>query len=106
METLLEDYKRKLKTAESMLENGMAFGDEQENRIKIKASVYRSAIVDIERAMARQQQQSSANCAIFDVSQQRELLYSFITWHNSLPKIKRHYDGLVTTDMVEDFIKE
>jgi hypothetical protein len=84
MEALLEDYKRKLKTAESMLENGMTFGDEQHNRVKIKASVYRSTIVDIERAMARQQQQSSANCAIFDVVQQSELLSGFRYWYDHL----------------------
>lgn len=74
METLLEDYKRKLKTAEEMLKNKVYNSNEQANRIKIKAGVYRSTIVDIERAMGRQQPTENANCAIFDVSQQRELL--------------------------------
>ena len=66
MKTLLEDYKRKLKKAESMLKNGMYYEDEQKYRISIKARVYKNVIIDIERAMARQQPTENANCAIFD----------------------------------------
>ena len=72
METLLEDYKRKLKSVKELIDkqhsNGSIVHQRREERLNTKAAEYRAFIVDIERAMARQQQQSSANCAIFDVS--------------------------------------
>lgn len=38
-----------------------------------------------------------------DVSQQRELLYGFATWHNSKPQKKR-YDMIYVSE-VEEFLK-
>lgn len=86
METLLEDYKRKLNNVKELIEkqrsNGCIVHQRREERLNTKAAEYRAFIVDIERAMARQQQQNYANCAIFDVSQRSELLKAFICWNN------------------------
>jgi hypothetical protein len=63
MQTLLEDYKRKLKNVEALMyeqdNNGSLMHEKREVRLKIKAAEYRAFIVDIERAIERQQQQSS-----------------------------------------------
>lgn len=57
METLLDDYKRKLETAERMLKENEAdqriMTKETCDRVTTKAGLYRSFIVDIKRAMAR-----------------------------------------------------
>ena len=39
------------------------------------------------------------------VSQQRELFYNFITWYNAKPKVKKPKDGLITTNIIEDYLK-
>lgn len=46
-----------------------------------------------------------ANFAIFDVSQQRELFYNFITWYNAKPFMEKPKDGLITTTIIEDYLK-
>lgn len=43
------------------------------------------------------------NCNIHDVSQQRELLYGFITWYNAKPKVQKG-EHVYTTD-VDEFLK-
>lgn len=57
METLLEDYKRRLQTAEKMISentnNGSINDIKRAERLQTKASEYRTFIVEIERAMAR-----------------------------------------------------
>ncbi len=57
MEILLEDYKRKLKTANELISsntnNGSIMDEKRAERLNTKASEYRSFIVDIERAMER-----------------------------------------------------
>ena len=71
METLLDDYKRKLQTAEKMIkeyENDERLMDaETLIRITTKAAEYRSFIVDIERALSRASNEQS-NCNIRSVS--------------------------------------
>lgn len=55
METLLEDYKRRLKTANEMIE-GLRFKDDVNPdyiRLTTKASCYRTIIAELERAVAR-----------------------------------------------------
>ena len=39
---------------------------------------------------------------LFNVSQQRELFYNFITWYNSKPKVEKPKDGLITTNIIEE----
>lgn len=58
MEQLLEDYKRKLKTVQEML-NADTITAEQIQRLNIKQGMIRSFIVDIERAMADTTNESS-----------------------------------------------
>ena len=41
-----------------------------------------------------------------DISQQRELFYDFITWYNAKPEVKKPKDGLITTNIIEDYLKE
>ena len=59
MKILLEDYKRKLKNVEELIENNTNDGSIQdikrEERLKTKAAEYRAFIVDIKRAISRQQ---------------------------------------------------
>ena len=59
MQTLLEDYKRKLEAMEFMIHDNINNGSirdiERRTRLNTKASEYRSFIVDIERAIARTQ---------------------------------------------------
>ena len=43
--------------------------------------------------------------AIQDVSQQRELFYNFITWYNAIPKMDKPKNGLITTGIIEKYIK-
>ncbi len=40
-----------------------------------------------------------------DVSQQRELFYNFITWYNAKPRIEKPKDGLITTTIIEEYLK-
>jgi uncharacterized phage protein (TIGR01671 family) len=63
METLLEDYKRKLKNINELISkqlysfsNGSIVHQRREERLNTKAAEYRAFIVDIERAIARHQQ--------------------------------------------------
>lgn len=42
---------------------------------------------------------------IANVSKQRELFYNFITWYNAKPKVEKNKDGLVTTGVIDDFLK-
>jgi len=53
METLLEDYKRRLKTANEMLKetNRIAYPIKYV-RLETKASCYRTIIIELERALA------------------------------------------------------
>ena len=54
METLLEDYKRRLKTANKMIEE-LRFKDDANPdyiRLTTKASCYRTIITELERALA------------------------------------------------------
>ena len=37
--------------------------------------------------------------------QQRELFYNFITWYNAKPKIEKSNDGLITTTIIEEYLK-
>jgi hypothetical protein len=64
METLLEDYKRKLKNIKELIKkntsNGSILHQRREERLNTKSAEYRTFIVDIERAIERQKQ-SSAN---------------------------------------------
>lgn len=39
------------------------------------------------------------------VSQQREQFYNFITWYNAKPFIKKPKDGLITTTIIEEYLK-
>ena len=59
MKTLLEDYKRKLATAEEMIETTKDTGSRNDiakmARLRTKASEYRAFIVDIERAIKREE---------------------------------------------------
>ena len=54
METLLEDYKRRLKSVTELIEktrsNGSIVHQRREERLKTKAAEYRTFIVEIERA--------------------------------------------------------
>lgn len=43
------------------------------------------------------------NCNLQNVSQQRELLYGFSTWHNAKPQ-KERYD-MIYVGEIEDFLK-
>ena len=64
METLLDDYKRKLLTAERMIKeyenDERLMNTETLIRITTKAAEYRSFIVDIERALARTSNENGA----------------------------------------------
>ena len=40
-----------------------------------------------------------------NVSQQREMFYNFITWYNAKPKVEKNKDGLVTTGLIDEFLK-
>jgi len=42
---------------------------------------------------------------IDSVIKQRELIYNFITWYNSKPFVKKPKDGLITTTIVEEYLK-
>lgn len=57
MEILLDDYKRKLQTAEELIRNNKNNGsindEKRTERLNTKAVEYRSFIIDIERALAR-----------------------------------------------------
>lgn len=81
MDTLLDDYKRKLQTAEEFIRNnknnGSIHDEKRAERLNTKAAEYRSFIVDIERAMARTKNENGA-LPIPDVSHQRELLLAFM----------------------------
>lgn len=35
----------------------------------------------------------------------RELFYNFITWYNSKARIDKHKDCLVTTNVIEEYLK-
>lgn len=50
IELLIEDYKRRLKTAENMLKNWELPNNKE--RVKTKASCYRTFISELERAKA------------------------------------------------------
>lgn len=43
------------------------------------------------------------NCNLQNVSQQRELLYGFSTWHNAKPQ-KERYDMIYVAE-IEEFLK-
>ena len=62
MKTLLEDYKRKLQTAEEFISNnknnGSIHDEKRKERLNTKASEYRSFIVDIERAIEREKEKT------------------------------------------------
>lgn len=55
IEILLEDYKRRLDTAEELIKqnknNGSVHDEKRAERLQTKASVYKSMIVDIERTI-------------------------------------------------------
>jgi hypothetical protein len=78
METLLEDYKRKLKTVNDLLlnnkNNGSIMDEKRTERLNTKASEYRSFIVDIERAIERSKSNPSVK---IEVNSENELtIYS------------------------------
>lgn len=60
MKTLLEDYKRKLKNINELIEkntsNGSIVHQRREERLNTKAAEYRTFIVDIERAIEREKE--------------------------------------------------
>lgn len=59
MEILLDDYKRKLENVNNLIKeqnyNGSIVHIQRKTRLETKASEYRSFIVDIERAIKRQE---------------------------------------------------
>jgi hypothetical protein len=59
MKILLEDYQRKLKTVKELIadnkNNGSIHDEKRAERLQTKASEYRAFIVDIERAIAREE---------------------------------------------------
>ena len=59
MKILLEDYQRKLKTVKELIadnkNNGSIHDEKRAERLQTKASEYRTFIVDIERAIAREE---------------------------------------------------
>jgi hypothetical protein len=59
MKILLEDYQRKLRTAEELIadnrNNGSIHDERRAERLITKAAEYRTFIVDIERAIMRKQ---------------------------------------------------
>lgn len=71
METLLEDYKRKLKSVNELISkqrsNGSIVHQRREERLNTKASEYRAFIVDIERSMARTLNEAKATLPINSV---------------------------------------
>lgn len=42
---------------------------------------------------------------LYDVSQKRELFYNFITWYNAKPFEKKPKGVLITTTIVEEYLK-
>ena len=42
---------------------------------------------------------------IANVNNQRRLLYNFITWYNAKPKVEKSKEGLVTTGVIDEFLK-
>ena len=58
MEILLEDYKRRLSTAQEMLNE--ILNDSQAERINVKINMYKTFIVEIERAIARSKSDSAS----------------------------------------------
>ena len=52
METLLEDYKRKLETIKQMITDDNGESESTTERLKVKKGMIASFIVDIHRAMA------------------------------------------------------
>ena len=59
MKILLEDYQNKLKIANELIadnkNNGSIHDEKRAERLQTKASEYRAFIVDIERAIAREE---------------------------------------------------
>ena len=59
MKILLEDYQRKLKTVKELIadnkNNGSIHDEKRAERLQTKAGEYRTFIVDIERAIAREE---------------------------------------------------
>ena len=59
MKILLDDYQRKLKTVKELIadnkNNGSIHDEKRAERLQTKASEYRAFIVDIERAIAREE---------------------------------------------------
>jgi len=98
MDKLLEDYKRKLKTANELLQD--AETPEQILRITTKIGMIRSFIVDIERAMA-DANTGDSGLHLQSVSNRRELLSNFANWYNS------YYDFDFTIDDsdIDEFFK-
>ena len=42
---------------------------------------------------------------LYLVSQHRELFYNFITWYNAKAKVNKPKDGLITTNIIEEYLK-
>jgi hypothetical protein len=42
---------------------------------------------------------------IDNINKQRDLFYNFITWYNAKPKVERNKDGLITTNVIGEFLK-
>ncbi len=62
-------------------------------------------ITDIETYAKEYHEAKLKLLGIGGVSQQRELFYNFITWYNAKPKVKKPKDGLITTNIIEDYLK-
>ena len=43
--------------------------------------------------------------SLHNVSQQRELFYNFITWYNAKPKAEKPKDGIIRTNIIEEYLK-
>ncbi len=81
METLLEDYKRKLQTIVEFIKNNKNNGsindEKRAERLNTKAAVYRSFIVDIERALERTTNKNSISSCNVEISNWKDLKSQF-----------------------------
>lgn len=89
MKQLIEDYERRLKTAETMLERKNYSSITQAERIKTKASCYRTFIAELKQ-----------QCNIPNVVGRSEQLQGFFKFY------KQKFGGGFNTDVLETTLKQ
>jgi hypothetical protein len=92
MKQLIKDYEHRLKTAETMLEHKNYGSIEQAERIKTKASCYRTFLAELKK-----------QCNIANVVNQRELL---LAWekHSYGSEWSMHEDQIVPS--IDEYLSQ